>query len=213
MTDLQLTLPAGIQHTTRGVSFPLQMARDGWIEYGRFLSRAKDGLTFWRASWLDFGRVNFGDEFVRESIAQLEFEFSEVRKSQLLNSLPVRDPELSAEHHFVLAKAHLDDTALNMWVELKKRNDLTANELQESIKLGRVTKADNQPDPKSWGSGFATVQGIARQWELLMKQIGDLWEEWSASEIAEFRTEIGNIVEFDRKLQKLALTKSSKATD
>ena len=210
MNDLQLVLPEGIQHTTRGVTFPLQLSRDGWLEYGRFLSRAKDGLTFWRASWLDFGRVNFGDEFVRESIAQLEFEFTDVRKAQLLNSLPVRDPELTAEHHFVLAKSKLDDVARNMWVDLTKKSDLSPNELQESIKLGRVTKLDEGQETKSWGAGFATIEGIARQWELLMKQIGDLWEQWTASEIAEFRIHIGNIVEFDRKLQRLAVEKSRK---
>ena len=201
MNELQLTLPDGILHTTRSVSFPLQMSRDQWMDYGRFLSRAKDGLTFWRASWLDFGRINFGDEFVRESIAQLEFEFADVRKAQLLATFPVRDAALSAEHHFVLAKSKLDATGRDMWVQLAKEKELSPAELQESIKQGTVTRIEKEDDKRNWGSGFASVQGIARQWDLLMKQIGDLWREWSPSEIAEFRKKIEPIVAFDRKLQ------------
>lgn len=167
---------------------------------------------FWRSSWLDFGRLNFGDEFVRESVSQLEFEFSDVRKAQLLSSLPLRDADLSAEHHFVLAKSHLDDTGRDMWVQLAKKESLSAAELQESIKTGTVTKINQTDEKRNWGSGFATVQGISRQWDLLLKQIDDLWREWSASEIAEFRTLIGPIIEFDRKLQNQAICVGEKRT-
>ncbi len=200
----ELTLAPGITHTTRDVIFPDGLDQNSWREYGRFLGRAKDGLSFWRARWIDFGRKQWGDDVVREAIQQLEFEFSEIRQAQLLNKIDVRDPELSAEHHFVLAKSKLDNTGRDMWVELSKKEALSPAELQESIKLGRVTKIAADAG-KTWGAGFATVQGIERQWDLLLKQIANLWQEWGAEEIAEFRFHIADIVEFDRKLQNRAI--------
>lgn len=198
--DLQLTISHGIQHTTRDVVFPESMTQAMWLEYGRFLKNARQSTTFWEARWMQYGRRHYGDEFVRESLAQLEFEFQDLRKAELLNKIELRDPQLSAEHHFVLAKSKLDETGRQMWVQLAKEKDLTAPELQESIRLGQVTKAKRAEDGEQTSAGVASVQGIARQWDLLMRQIGDLWKEWDIREIDQFLGEIRPILDFAAEL-------------
>jgi hypothetical protein len=71
-------------------------------------------------------------------------------------------------------------------------------------KLGAIREKERRKHERakarSWGSGFATIQGITRQWDLLRQQIGHLWKDWTQSEIVDFLNEIRPIADFRERL-------------
>ena len=179
--QLQLPLPPGVLFTNRALSFHEAVSIDQWMDVGRFLAKSGESLDFWRADFIEHGLKTFGDEAVRGAWVQLGFEASDFKRSQLLTKLDLRDPVLSPEHHFVLAKSKLDGVGRSMWVELAKKESLSAAELQESIKKGSVVHIEREQ--RDGAAGVATWQGLAMQFDLLYRQIGDKWKSWSPQEI------------------------------
>jgi predicted DNA-binding transcriptional regulator AlpA len=64
-----------------------------------------------------------------------------------------------------------------------------------------VRRARKKKLNEDWGAGFATFEGIECQWELLKRQIGDLWHKWKPDEVEAALDYIAPIVEFDRQLR------------
>jgi hypothetical protein len=108
----------------------------------------------------------------------------------------------TAQHQALLdrKRPHLDSVGKALWRKLSGRHRLTVSELRESIRHGRVTKIKIERTA-NWGGGFATWQGLRWQFDLLLRQIGNLYFEWTAEEKAEVRAYIAPIVEFDRLLR------------
>jgi hypothetical protein len=69
------------------------------------------------------------------------------------------------------------ETGLDMWVQLAKKESLTAAKLQESMKHGRVTRIGAERGSGTTSAGVATWERLSRQFDLLMRQIGDLWKD------------------------------------
>lgn len=167
--------------TERGWALPDDISFYEWMEAGKFLVRSRDALDFWRADYIEKGRKLFGNDRVKEALQQLEFEMSDFKRAQLLAGITLRDPDLKPEHHFILAKANLDDIGRDMWAGLAKQNKLSAAELQESIKKGTVTRI--QANDGDGSAGVSTWQGLVMQFSLMRRQVGDEWAEWTAAKI------------------------------
>jgi hypothetical protein len=196
MTEqLSLTLAPGIQFSSREALFPKNLSFDEWLECGRFLRHSTASLDFWKADWLRFGRVTYGMDRAAEGAGQLEFQMGELKRVEALNQLVERSTELSPEHHFVVAKAHLDDTAQDMWIKMAEKEHLSPRELQESIRMGSVTRIKIDPD-KDRGVGFASFESWYLQWKLLRKQIEDVWRDWTPEQAAEAMTFLQPVVDF-----------------
>jgi hypothetical protein len=203
MTEqLSLTLAPGIQFSSREALFPKNLSFDEWLECGRFLRHSTASLDFWKADWLRFGRVTYGMDRAAEGAGQLEFQMGELKRVEALNQLVERSTELSPEHHFVVAKAHLDDTAQDMWIKMAEKEHLSPRELQESIRMGSVTRISIDPD-KDRGVGFASFESWYLQWKLLRKQIEDVWRDWSDEQILEALSFIEPVEIFGKELREL----------
>ncbi|MBA3834211.1 MAG: hypothetical protein H0X34_20425 [Chthoniobacterales bacterium] len=194
--QIELRLPAGIRWTSREMILPEGLMREQWVEAGRYLRKAREAVVFWETNWLQYGRKNFGDEVVREAAEQLEIEFGELKAMESLNKLEVRDPALSPEHHFVLSKVKQKDvTGQRMWAELAVKHELSAAELQESIKKGVVTRIESMRAGHAT-RGLATFEGLRQQWEILQRQIAPGLAEWTEEEARTALELLAPIVEF-----------------
>jgi hypothetical protein len=200
--QLSLTLAPGIQFSSREVLFPKDLTFDKWLECGRFLRHSTAALDFWKADWLRFGRVTFGIDLAAEAAGQLEFQTGELKRVEALNQLVERSTELSPEHHFVVAKAHLDDTAQDMWIKMAEKEHLSPRELQESIRMGSETRIKIDPD-NDRGVGFASFERWYLQWKLLRKQIEDVWRDWTIQQIDEALEFVGPVEHFAEDLRNL----------
>lgn len=197
--QLQLTLPSGVEFKEKFLKIREDSTYDEWMQTGRFLSRCEESLTFWFADWIKFGREHFSPDQLSQGMANLGLEIQNLRNSLLINSLPFRDPDLGKAHHFVLARSKLDDVGLQMWSALAKKEELSAAELQESIKKGHVVHIKQEPNDGA--AGVSTWQGLAMQFDLLRRQVGDKWKDWSAAEIDQVLGKMGRIITFAEELR------------
>jgi hypothetical protein len=214
--QLALFVPLGAKFTSRGLDLPPDMSYESWIDCGRFLKESASALDFWKADWLRFGRVTFGMDRAAEAAGQLEFQMGELKRVEALNQLVERSTELSPEHHFVLAKANWGKDRPNpeawskmsrdqreewkgqwhkQWIKMAEKEHLSPRELQESIRMGSVTRIKIDPD-KDRGVGFASFESWYLQWKLLRKQIEDVWRDWTPEQAAEAMTFLQPVVDF-----------------
>lgn len=129
---------------------------------------------FGLADLLRYGKKNFGEPVVMDTLGQLEFEFSDGVKAFAIGQTPLdrRVSELSSEHYYVLGKAELTPRERDRWAALARQHGLTAHELQISIENGKVTRQADVDQVSGKGAGINTIQGISfwyRRWE---RQVG-----------------------------------------
>lgn len=192
--QLLLPLPAGVRFTSRRLEMPEGLTPAELLGVGLFLNNSSASLDFWRADYIAHCRKHIGDEATKELLRQLEFENADFKRAQLLASIDVRDADLSPEHHFVLARAKLDDVARDMWVTQSKENNLSAPELQESIKKGTVTRIT--PDAGSGAGGVTTWGGIRMQFDLIRRRIGAEWKTWPLADCDSVLKDLASIMQF-----------------
>lgn len=199
--NMEISLPRGVKHNPRGVILPAGMTYEQWMDYGRFLGKCRGSVAFWEADWLRFGRKEYGEDKVQAAAVQLELDLGTIRAIEAINSLELRSPDLSTEHHFVLAKAKMEKRDQERWIATATKERLTAKELQESISAGEVRRhsVGNRPGRHA---GLATIQGIRMQWELLLRAIGDEWKKWSEEDTKTFLEECGPILDFCEELKR-----------
>lgn len=200
--QFSLSLAPGIEFDKRHARFPAGLPFDQWVDAMRFIKHSRKSADFWEADALRFGRAEYGMDRAADAIGQLEFELGEIKRVEALNQLAERSFKLSPEHHFVIAKAHLDETGQEMWMRQAEKEDLSPRELQESIRMGTVTRIKIDPD-KDRGVGFASFESWYLQWKLLRKQIEDVWRDWSPEQIKEALTFIEPVEQFGKELRNL----------
>ena len=124
------------------------------------------------ADVISYGRIHYGDTIVADDLTQLEFDLSDVTKSEAIGLLDFefRDKhQLSSEHYFVLSK--VDEPERTRWAKIAAKEKLTSLELKRSIEAGHVTRMAELQANSGQGSGINTIQGVAfrmQQWEKSM---------------------------------------------
>jgi hypothetical protein len=104
-------------------------------------------------------------------------------------------------------RPRLDLTAQDMWRKLGTKERLTVRELQESIRMGSVTRIKIDPD-RDRGVGFTSFEIWSGQWKLLRKQIEDVWRDWSDEQIKEALNFLEPVESFARELRNLRRSKT-----
>jgi hypothetical protein len=114
----------------------------------------------------------------------------------------IDENNLGAEHLRVLSrrgrKYELDQAAREMWARLISKKKLSPDDLRESIKKGTVTRIKKNTGDGS--AGVATWRTVRMSFDLIRRQVGELWNDWGAEDIAHVRAIIKPIVDFDRTL-------------
>jgi hypothetical protein len=203
--QLSLTLAPGIQFSRRDLILPETLTVEEWMNVGRVLFICGSELEFLLAKWKAYGGRRFGmpvlldaiKQFEKENDAgQLRFDIAGLKQADVLNHIVDNwTPGLEKEHHFVLAKAHLDEQGRDMWIKMAEKEHLSPRELQESIRMGSVTRIKIDPD-KDRGVGFASFESWYLQWKLLRKQIEDVRRDWNLERCEEAMTYLDPPAEF-----------------
>ncbi len=156
----QLTIPNGVQFFRKELIYFGEMRRS---------------MNFWQARHLGYGRREYGEEKVAEAMDQMSLEFADVEAMETLQKLETSPrSELSAEHHFVLAKAGVDAEAQTTWLETAWREKLTPVELRKSIIAGKVIRSEASGNgPHS--AGVASPHAVRQQFDFWVRQAGDGW--------------------------------------
>jgi hypothetical protein len=194
-----LRLANGINLDAISAHFPDSLTFEHWLGFGKLLKVVRSSECYWRADWLRFGRDAYSPKIVADAVSQLELDLGQLKLADQLNRLSKRSPLLTREHHFIVARAKLDNVAQSYWLDIAIKEQLTARELEESIHQGQPVKLYREDYQKS--GGFASIESVASQFRMLRKQIGELWAEWAADEIISFREHILPIIEFDQQLE------------
>lgn len=194
-----MTLSAsGITVSDTGLTISTTSSTEDLLAAARIFSAAGNALTYWTSDLLSAG----AKAGVAEQIAtQLGFDFAETKRAVAIASVPQgsRRRELTAEHHYVVGRAELNEAAQAKWLNLAVAENLSAAELAKSIKAGTVVKAEKR-------SGFHTLSALKvnffawkRQFET-HRRIEDL----SAAEAGALLDEMEPLLEFAEQLTNLA---------
>ncbi len=99
----------------------------------------------------------------------------------------------------LLARVH-DPVERERWAQNVEKWKLTPRELQLSIRNGVVTRISVTQARRGGGGGVSSWLGVSTMWDLLRKQIGEQWKEWSVEELDEIIRKQAPMVEFHRQL-------------
>jgi hypothetical protein len=112
---------------------------------------------------------------VNESERQLTLEFKDLKAAEALERLEegAAAAAPSDEHAYVLARLCPEKEDADKWLDLAVKEDLTAAELQRSIKAGSVVKDDSAPriNANDKSAGIVSIEGIAGQFDLWFKKV------------------------------------------
>jgi hypothetical protein len=198
-------MPEGlIQATKSGLAFTRPPTKEEWLEIGKYISTCRRASLRWVADWRATGREAFGVDAVAEAEAQLQFEFKDLRLATSLEEMPQRNPELTDEHHFVVAKASLEPDSQKYWLEAAAENHLTPKQLKHSIEFGKVTKDAPGINPQDKSTGFISIEGIAGQFGMWLRKVrkDGFPGQWDAERISRVREMLQPIVDVHNEISK-----------
>lgn len=129
------------------------------------------------ADVLTHARTHHGEDFVNETLDQLEFPFEDVQKAQAIQAVPqlLREQSgLSAEHIYVLGRQFPEDTnEQEKWAALAGKHELTALALKRSIQTGTILTDEKIHALSGRSSGIPVINGLItvefRRW---LNQVG-----------------------------------------
>jgi hypothetical protein len=163
-TSTELTLPEGLCTFSRGaLVFTRTPTQEEWEQIGRYVHAARGSSLRWMADWRMEGRRQFGDEIVEAAEKQLEFEFKDLKAAEALEKLDGVHPSAPSDAHaFVAARLCENSNDAQEWLEKARSENLTALELQKSIKAGEIVRDEpTKPGtPGSSSTGVLTLENI-----------------------------------------------------
>lgn len=174
----------------RGLIFRGDPDFETWRKMMQAVTVAKESYLFAQADLITYGREKFTEEQVDEVLEQLELPEQDVMAAFAIGQLELelRTPELSAEHHLVLARLE-DAGEQRKWRDLALKDDLTALELKKSIEAGKVIRQSVVSRQSGRGSSVITVQGLSLWFEKWQGQVGGdevfSWEPERKKEVLE----------------------------
>jgi len=165
-----------------GIEFEGELSLERWQDLMRLCKACKNAATLWLADAITHGMNQFGQEVVQETLSQMEFELMDADRAMAIGKLSdgVRDPALTAEHYYVLAKADLSEAAQQTWAAAAVSHSLTARELVDSIAAGKVVKAAPGGRHGAGKGGLATIQGVRQLFDTWFHKVdqGDPIHKW-----------------------------------
>ena len=145
----------------------------------------REGLRLWQqasiiyhcglADLINYGRKQFGDEKVDETLEFFAFDFADVMKAHAIGqlSLELRVVELTSEHYYVLSKSLPGATKeQGKWAAIAAKEKLSPSELKASIEKGKLVRQSQIEQDRGSGSGVPNIQGLSLVFQRWEKQVG-----------------------------------------
>ncbi len=164
-----------IQITPLGVQFLGKMTYGQWREALFAWKKGGDIFHIGLADFIEYGKKEFGEDKVDETLELFDFDMADVLKSHAIGQLPLdlRDVSLTSEHYYILAKglpSAMKEQA--RWAAIAKKNALTPIELKRSIEKGEVVKQAEIERTSGQNSGLPNIEGLAMTFQRWTKQVG-----------------------------------------
>jgi hypothetical protein len=179
VTDLadgsQLKAARRVILTPTEAIFPEDMTRENSAAFLQCLQRIELRAQIYRADALKFVQRKFGVEALNEIVGQLELDFYDTEEASLVALIEPehRHVQLSAKHYIaagsLMSAGTLAADRVASWMTVSVEEQLTPEELKESILAGRVVKHTRSP-----GAGGTTNRTAF----LSIHAIGALFTRW-----------------------------------
>lgn len=166
----------GLELTEHGLLIKRLLSLEEWKELMGQVGRVKKLYHCVLSDVTAYGRRNFGDDVVNETLEQLEFDLSDALRAEtiaLVNHDLRTKYDLNSEQAYVLGHDISDPDERERWAALCQQHDLTAFELKKSIANGRVTRADEITEQSGHTGGIPSVQSVRFHFERWQRQMKD----------------------------------------
>lgn len=166
-----------------------------------------DSGHLWLADFIAKATVDHGQEFVQETLVQLQFPLDQAQRALAIGSLHrgVRHPFLTTEHYWTLAHAErkLTETEQLKWGSLCVEQKMTAAHLSACIAAGRVLPKPDASRLNGKGSGVTTPHGIRQAFDLWWRQVdeNDPIRHWTMDRKRELYEELKPVAKIVRDLE------------
>lgn len=177
-TKIRMTAPLSDKVTisARGISFQEGLTIEEWRTTLAMLKAVKDGYYIALADTIAYGRRNYGETVVAETIVQLEFPQADFNQAADIARIPIGLREstdgLTSEHYHVVGSVFADDEKKQeKWLTIASSEHLTARELRRSVEVGEIVRDDPKRTGRESG-GIVTIQSIMFSFSQWTKQVG-----------------------------------------
>lgn len=214
MNKFELSLPPDVAVFSRGaLEFLRPPTHEEWAQIGRYVVASRTCSLRWIADWRRCGRREFGDEVVEQEERQLEMHFKDLKAAEAIEALEGRGARAASdEHAFVASRLCDSPEEAEAWLQKAEDHDLSALELQRSIKAGKIVLDEDAAPSVNAGdksSGLVTIEGISAQFALWLKKVEEdgFPEQWDARRLNMVRDLLNPVREVAAKVSVLILQK------
>ncbi|MFZ4597802.1 MAG: hypothetical protein ACOYNN_04080 [Terrimicrobiaceae bacterium] len=214
MNKFELSLPPDVAVFSRGaLEFLRPPTQEEWSQIGRYVVASRTCSLRWIADWRRCGRREFGDEVVEQEEKQLEMQFKDMKAAEAIEALEGRGAKAASdEHAFVVSQLCASPEEAEDWLQKSEEHDLSALELQRSIKAGKIILDEDAPprvNARDKSSGLVTIEGIRSQFDLWLKKVEEdgFPEEWDARRLGMVKNLLNPIRETALKVSVLLMQK------
>lgn len=202
--------------TRYGLRIQEDLTEETWTALMMKLKLIKDTFRTTIADLLSYGRNRFGEDFVNDTVEQLEFSFEDITQANAIGKVPLalrQGYQLTSEHSYVLGLAFPDDpTSQDLWASRAREHHLSALALKRSIERGEIITDEALKGETGSGSGIPVINGLGLQFSRWQNHIGGEEKVLTMSEPArrQILREISPIAALCRRIE-LSLTPSMEA--
>jgi len=163
-----------LKFSPTGIKFEGELTLEQWKELVALWRGVRVAYFTGLADIMAYGKAKFGEDTVKETLAQCDFDLNDELRALAIGQLPLelRTVSLTEEHYFVLGKYVDNDKDRGKWAAAAEKHELSAYELQKSIEAGEVIKGDALKSRQGRNSGFLTIQSLSARFELWERNVG-----------------------------------------
>lgn len=202
-TQLKFNIPAGIQHTSQGVVYTVDLKLNQLIDHREFLIATHSISTVWLAgNTREILRLH-GEPGLEKANGALKMSLEQMKSEQALLKLEIPFYDcLSPTHLHVIGRASLPANDQFRWAEIAINEKLSPAELRTSIIKGEVTRAEVGGGRES---GVGSPHAVRQQFDFWMREIENRWETLPPDQLEALHAMLRPIAEFVLRLeQKMA---------
>jgi hypothetical protein len=150
--------------TRHGLRLSRDLTAEEWSTTLSRIRVVKEAYHTALADLLNYGRAQFGSEFVEEKITQLAFPFDDINHAVSIGCthLSLREKwRLSSEHYYILGlKFPTDSVSQELWAQRSSEHKLTPLALRRSIEAGTIITDTALTTQTGKDSGVLLIQGL-----------------------------------------------------
>jgi hypothetical protein len=187
--------------TRHGLRLTRDLTQDEWSITLSRIRVVKEAYHTALADLLNYGRAQFGPEFVEEKITQLAFPFDDINHAISIGCTHISLREkwrLTSEHCYILGlKFPTDPTSQELWAQRSSEHKLSPLALRRSIEHGSIITDTTLSTQTGKDSGVLLIQGLTLKFRQWKTQVGGVDQilNWPIERRIAFLTEIEDMVD------------------